>query len=101
MHSRYLHFNLHRPGDLIYFPHPLDHAVLTLDTGSPTILSGWDAATMSNQRVILQTLDEYNFGVRRGKWREVFCKKGLSALREWVFSPSAGPQESKDKLQKP
>ena len=27
-------------------------------------------------------------------------KKGLSALREWMFSPSIGLQESKHKLQK-
>ena len=26
-------------------------------------------------------------------------KKSLSALREWVFPPSTGPQESKDRLQ--
>ena len=38
--------------------------------------------------------------MRRGKWREIFGKKGLSALREWVFSPSPGPQERKDRLQK-
>ena len=38
--------------------------------------------------------------MRRGKWREIFRKKSLSALREWVFSPSNGPQESKEKLQK-
>ena len=95
--ARYLRFTIQRPGDLIYIPHLLAHAVLTLDTGS-TILSGWDAATTSNQLVILQTLDEYTFGVRRGKWREIF-RKSLSALREWVFS-STGPQESKDRLQK-
>ena len=95
----YLHFTIQRPGDLVYIPHLLAHAVLTLDTGSPTILSGWDAATTSNQRVILQTLDEYTFGVRRGKWREIFRNKRLSALREWVFSPSNGPQEIKEKLQ--
>ena len=35
--SRYLQFTLQRPGDLIYIPHLLAHAVLTLDTGSPTI----------------------------------------------------------------
>ena len=98
--ARYLHFTIQRPGDLIYIPHLLAHAVLTLDTCSPTILSGWDAATTSNQHVILQTLDEYTFGVRRGKWREIFRTKGLSALREWVFSPPTGPQESKEKLQK-
>ena len=98
--ARYLHFTIQRPGDLIYIPHLLAHAVLTLDTGSPTILSGWNATTTSNQRVILQTLDEYIFGVRRGKWREIFRKKGLSALREWVFSPSNGPQERKGKATK-
>ena len=85
---------------MIYIPHLLAHAVLTLDRGSPTILSGWDAAITSNQNVILQTLDEYTFGVRRGMWREIFRKKALSALREWVFSPSTGPQESKEKLQR-
>ena len=95
LEARYLHFTIQRPGALIYIPHLLAHAVLTLDTGSPTILAGCDAATTSNQRVILQTLDEYTVGVRRGKWREIFRKKGLSALREWVFSPSTGPQESK------
>ena len=45
-------------------------------------------------------MDEYTFGVRRGKWREIFRKKGLLALREWVFSPPTGPQESKETLQK-
>ena len=98
--ARYLRFTLQRPGDLIHFPLLLAHAVLTLDTGLRTILSGWDAATTSNQHVILQALDEYTFGVRCGKWREIFCKKGLLALREWVFSPSTGPQGSKDRLQK-
>ena len=38
--SRYLQFTFQRPGDLIYIPHLLAHAVLTLDNGSPTIL--WD-----------------------------------------------------------
>ena len=45
-------------------------------------------------------MDEYTFGVRHGKWREIFRKKGLSALREWVFSPATGPQESKEELVK-
>ena len=98
--TRFLQFTLQRPGDLIYIPHLLAHAVLTLDTGSPTILSGRDPATTTNQQILYQTLDEYTFGVRRGKWLEIFRKKGLSALRDWVFSPSTGPQESKDKLQK-
>ena len=97
--SRYLQFTLQRPGDLIYIHHLLAHAVLTLDTGSPTILSGWDTATSTNQQIIIQTLDEYTFGVCRGKWREIFREKGLSALREWVFSPATGPQESKNRLE--
>ena len=80
--SRYLQFTLQRPGDLYYIPHLLAHAVLTLDTGWPTIFSGWDAATTTNQQIIIQTLYKYTFGVRHGKWREIFCEKGLSALRE-------------------
>ena len=85
--ARYLQFTLQRPGDLIYIPHLLAHAVLTLDTGSPKILSGWDAATTSNQHVILQTLDEYTFGVRRGKWREIFReKRSIGTTRVGVFS---------------
>ena len=98
--SRNLQFVLQPPGDLIYIPHLLAHAVLTLDSGSPTTLSGWDAATTTNQQIIIQTLDEYTFGVRRGKWREIFREKGLSALREWVFSPATGPQGSKNRLEK-
>ena len=98
--SRYLQFTFQRPGDLIYIPHLLAHAVLTLDTGSPTILSGWNATTTKNQQINTQTLYEYTFGVRRGKWREIFREKGLVALRKWVFSPATGPQESKSKLVK-
>ena len=98
--SRYLQFTLQRLGDLIYIPHLLAHAVLTLDTGSPTILSGWDAATTTNQQIIIQALDECTFGVRRGKWREISREKGLCALREWVFSPATGPQKSRNKLVK-
>ena len=98
--SRYLQFTLQRSGDLIYTPHTLSHAVLTLDTGSPTISSGWDAASTTNQQIIISTLDEYTFGVRRGKRREIFREKGLVALREWVYSPATGPQQSKDKLVK-
>ena len=51
-------------------------------------------------KMFIQALHENNFGLRRGKWREIFRTKALSALREWVFSPSIGPQESKEKLQK-
>ena len=96
----YLHFSIQRPGDIKYIPHLLAHAVLTLDTGSPKILSGWDAATTSNQQFIIQTLDEYNFGMRRGKWREIFLEKFLSAIRECVFCPATDPQEIKRRLQK-
>ena len=98
--ARYLRFTLQRPGNLIYIPHLLAHALSTVETGAPTILSGWDAATTSNQQVILQTLDEYTFGEIRGKWREIFRRKALSAVREWVFSPSTCAQEKKDRLQK-
>ena len=73
--SRYLQFTLQRPGDLNYIPHLLAQAVLTLDTGSPTILSGWDAATTRSHQIIIWTLDEYTFGVRRGKWLEIFREK--------------------------
>ena len=98
--SRYLQVTFKRPGDLIYITHLLAHAVSTLDTDSPTILSGWDATTATNQQIIIQTLDEYTFGVRRGKWREIFREKVLSALREWVFSPATGPQQNKERLEK-
>ena len=84
--ARYLHFTIQRPGDLIYIPHLLAHAVFTLDTGSPTIFSGWDAATTSNQRVIVQTLNEYTFGVRRGKWCKIFRKKrSIGTARVGIF----------------
>ena len=100
---RYLQFILQRPGDLIYIPHLLAHAVENLDTGSPTILSRWDVATTTtttNQHIIIQTLDEYTFGARRCKWHEILGKQRLSALRARVFSPATGPQESKDRLEK-
>ena len=72
--ARYLRFTIQPPGNFFYIPHLLVHAVLTVDTGSPTILSGWDAAATWNQQVVLQTLDEYTFAVRRGNWREIFRK---------------------------
>ena len=97
----YLQFTLQHPGDLIYIPHLLAHAVLTLDTGSPTILSGWDVTTTSNQHVNLQTLDEYTFGVRRGKWREIFRKKrSFSTTRVGAFSIYRPSGKCEEKLQK-
>ena len=71
-----------------------------MDTGSPTILSGWYATTTTNQQIIVQTLDEYTFSVRHGNWREIFRKQGLSTLRECVFSPATGPKENKERLEK-
>ena len=38
--------------------------------------------------------------MRRGRWREIFREKGLSALGDWVFSPETGPQESKNRIEK-
>ena len=38
--------------------------------------------------------------MRRGKWCEILRTKSLPALRDWVCSPSTGPQESKEKLPK-
>ena len=85
--TRYLQFTLQRPGDLIYIPHLLAHAVLTLDTGSRKILSGWDAATTTDQRKMIQTLDVYTFGMRRGDLREIFRKKRfVSITRMGLFS---------------
>ena len=98
--ARYLQFTLQRTGDLIYIPHLLVHAVLTLDTGLPTILSRWDGANTTNQQNTIQTLDEYTLGVRLSKWCEFSPEQVSSALREWVFSPATGPQESKEKLEK-
>ena len=64
--ARYLRFIIQRPGNLKYIPHLLAHAVLTVDTGSPRILSRWNAGTTSNQQLFPQTLHEYTFGVRCG-----------------------------------
>ena len=91
--ARYLHFTIQRTGDLIYIPHLLAHAVLTLDTGSPTILSGWDAATTSNQFVILQTLDEYTFGVRRGKGAKISVKNVYRHCTSGYFLHLTAPKK--------
>ena len=100
--ARCLRFTIQRPSNLIYYPHLLAHAVLTVDTGSPTIVSGWDAAITTHQ------INKLFFK----RWMSILLvgvvvsgakfsvKKDLSALRERVFSPSTGLQESMDKLQK-
>ena len=56
--AHYVQFTIQRHGDLIYIPLPLAHAVLTLDTGLQTTLSGWDAATSTSQQMNFEILDE-------------------------------------------
>ena len=96
----YLQFTLQRPGDLICIPHLLAHALLTLDTGSPRFYP--------DGTLLLQQINNLHFN----PWLSILSvcvvvcgakfsvKKGLSALREWVFCPATGPQESKEKLEK-
>ena len=85
--ARYSKFTLQHIGDFTYTPYLLAHAVLFLDTGSPTILSGWDAATISSLLNVFQTLAKYSFGVSRGKWREIVHKKKfISITRMGAFS---------------
>ena len=80
-------FTLQLTGGLIYISNPFAHAVSTLDTGSPTILFGCDAATSSNQQTVIQTWDKYALGVRGGKCCEIFSKKKfISTKRVVVFS---------------
>ena len=98
--ASYLRFTIQRPGDLIYVPSLRPHAVLTLDTGKPTRLSEWDASTIADSTIITRTLDEYNVGVRRGTWWKILRPQGREALRNWVFAPVVGPQESKEQLRK-
>ena len=98
--ASYLRFTIQRPGDLIYIPSLRAHAVLTFDTGKPTILTGWDASTIADSSIITRTLDEYNVGVRRGTWRKILRTQGREELRKWVFSPTKGPQASKEQLVK-
>ena len=98
--ANYLRFTIQRPGDLIYIPSLRPHAVLTLNTGKPTILSGWDASTIADTTIITTTLDEYNVRVRRGTWRKILRTQGREALRNWVFAPAVDPHASKEPLRK-
>ena len=89
--ARHLRFTFQRPGNLIYFPH-LAHAVSTVDTGSPRILSGWDAATTSIQQIMLQTLDAFTFALRCGRRRKLFRKKSfINIMRVGDFSSNRPP----------
>ena len=97
---RYLQFIFQRHGDLIHLTQLLAHAISTLDTGSPMILSGWDVTATTNQHIIIQNLDEYTSGVRRGKWREIFQKKIYQHYENGCFLPATSAQESKEWLKK-
>ena len=97
--ASYLRFTVQRPGDLIYIPILRPHAVLAIDTGKPTIFSGWDAATIADSSILIRTLDEYNIGLQRGTWRKFLRTQGKDELRNWIFSPTVGPQASKEQLQ--
>ena len=96
----YLRFIIQRPGDLIYVPSLRPHAVLALDTGQPTILSGWDASTIADSTIITRTLDEYNVGVPRGTWTKILRTQAREALRNWVHAPAVGRRASKEQLRK-
>ena len=99
-----LRFTIQRHGDFIYFPHLVAHEGLILDTGSPRILS---VRTGRHHYIKATNCSTYSWNVG---WVYFWCvswwvarnfpKKCLSALPEWVFFPSTGLQESKDKVQK-
>ena len=89
--ASYLRFTVQRPGDLIYIPSLRPHAVLTIDTGKPTVLSGWDASTIADSSIVIRTLDEYIIGLRRSSWRKILPTQGKDELQNWVFSPTVGP----------
>ena len=99
--ARLLLFTIQRTGKQIFFPRFLAHYVSTLDTGSPILLCGWDATTATtNQQLNKQTFDEYTLGGCRDIWLDFFGTHSSIAIREWVFSPSTDPQESREKLKK-
>ena len=84
-------FTIQRPGDLVFVPSLRPHALLTVDTGKPTILSGWDASIIADSTIIPRTLDKYNVRVRRGMWRKISRFQVREELRNWVFAPAVGP----------
>ena len=58
LEARFLQVKSQIPGDLKFIPQLRAQSVSTLDTGSPTILSGWDATTDPSQQIATQTLVE-------------------------------------------
>ena len=97
--ASYLRFTVQRPEDLLYIPSLRPHAFLTIDTGKPTFSSGWDASTIAGSSILSRTLNEYNIGLRRGTWQKSLRTQGKFELRNWVFSPTVGPQASTEQIQ--
>ena len=83
--ARYLRFTVLRPGDLIYIRSSRPHDVLTIDTGKPTNLSGWDASTNIDSSFLIRTPDEYKIGLRRGTGPKALRTQGKDELQNWVF----------------
>ena len=73
--ARFLCFTIQRRGETNDVPHLSTHAVLNLDSGSPTISTAWNAVTTASHEKTIQISDEYTFDVRRLKWQEFLCKK--------------------------
>ena len=100
--ARYLHFNIQRPGDLIYISH-LAHAILTLDTGPRKTVTRWDAAITSNQKNFISTLKLW-IGILSVciliSDSKFFLQKVSSALWDWAIFFETAPQKSGGKLQK-
>ena len=94
--ASYLRFTIQRPGDLIYIPSLRAHAVLTFDTGKPTILSGWDASTIADSSNITRTLDEYNEGGRRGE--KFYGRKAGRNYESGYFHQQRALKPQKSKL---
>ena len=61
---------------------------MSLDTSLQMIFSGKDTANFSNPKMDFETLDEYTFGVCRGKWRDILRKKN-ARLTNLRFPPEA------------
>ena len=99
--TRYTEFTLRCYSDSIHNCHIFPHVVLFLDSGLPTILSVWVAATATSQQIINQTLDKYTFGVRYCTWCKLFLlKKKCIRTTDWLYSPAESRIEYKILLQK-